>query len=100
MRVRTRAAGVMFHRSGAAECVADAVCVGSAEAAGPGWDLKGGGDLCQTRKSIESHYPEREQVESQGGPCHMYPPHPTPPPSTPAALSGAIAVSHVSAVSG
>lgn len=57
--------------------------------------LKGSRDPCHPGKSIERHYTAREQVESQGGPCHMY----TPPPA-PAALPGAIAVSHVSAVSG
>lgn len=54
--------------------------------------LKGNRDLCAPRKSIESDYLEREQVESQGGPCHVY--NLSPP------LSGAIAVSPVSAVSG
>lgn len=33
--------------------------------------LKGNRDLCAPRKSIESDYPEREQVESQGGPRHV-----------------------------
>ncbi len=33
--------------------------------------LKGNRDLCAPRKSIESDYPEREQVGSQGGPCHV-----------------------------
>lgn len=40
--------------------------------------LKGSRDLCHPRKSIESHYTEGEQVESQGGPCHMYSPPPPP----------------------
>lgn len=54
--------------------------------------LKGNRDLCAPRKSIESDYLEREQVESQGGPCHVY--------NLSLPLCGAIAVSPVSAVSG
>lgn len=34
--------------------------------------LKGNRDPCAPRKSIESDYLEREQVESQGGPCHVH----------------------------
>lgn len=33
--------------------------------------LKGNRDPCAPRKSIESDYLEWEQVESQGGPCHV-----------------------------
>lgn len=35
-------------------------------------ELKGNRDPCTARKSIESDYLEREQVGSQGGPCHMH----------------------------
>lgn len=54
--------------------------------------LKGNRDLCAPGKSIESDYLEREQVGSQGGPCHVY--------NLSLPLAGAIAVSPVSAVSG
>ena len=58
--------------------------------------LKGNRDLCAPRKSIESDYPEREQVESQGGPRHvcnlsLF---------SLSLSSGAMAVSPVSAASG
>lgn len=55
-------------------------------------------DLCAPRKSIQSDYLGREQVESQGGPCHVY--NLTLSPSLALSFSGAIAVSPVSAVSG
>lgn len=54
--------------------------------------LKGNRDVCAPGKSIESDYLEREQMESQGGPCHVY--------NLSLPLPGAIAVSPVSAVSG
>lgn len=54
--------------------------------------LKCNRDVCAPGKSIESDYLEREQMESQGGPCHVY--------NLSLPLPGAIAVSPVSAVSG
>lgn len=84
---------IMFHRRGTAERLAQLKHLTKYNAlvthcergqrrrqasGGLQQELKGSRDLCHPRKSIESHYTEREQVESQGGPCHMYSPPPPP----------------------